>query len=48
MAFVYPHYQTYNSLIACFLVSWTLVMLTNIIMCAVVFHRYRKGLYHKF
>ena len=47
MAFVYPHYQTYNCLIACFLVSWSLVMLTNIIMCVVVFRRYRKGLYHR-
>lgn len=48
MAFVYPQFQTYNCLIACFLVSWCLVMLTNIIMCLVIFRRYRKGLYHKF
>ncbi len=47
MAFIYPQYLTYNCLIACFLTSWILVMLTNIIMCAIVFLRYRKGLYKR-
>lgn len=47
MAFVYPQFLNYNCLIACFLVSWCLVMVTNMVMCAVVFRRYRKGLYKR-
>ena len=47
MTFVYPQYQSYTCLIACFLVSWFLVMFTNIIMCLVVLIRYRKGVYRR-
>jgi len=47
MAFIYPQYLTYNCLIACFLTSWILVMFTNIVMCTIVFLRYRKGLYKR-
>ena len=47
MTFVYPLYQTYPSLIACFLVSWLLLMFTNITMNIVVLIRYRKGIYRR-
>ena len=47
MTWVYPHYPTYDTLVASFLVSWTLVLITNIIMSTVVFVRFRKGKYKR-
>ena len=47
MAWVYPRYQTYRSLVVCFLVSWILVLITNAIMATVILLRYRKGKYKK-
>ncbi len=47
MTFIYPQYQSYPSLIACFLVSWFLLMFANIIMNLVVLIRYRKGIYRR-
>ena len=47
MTFIYPQYQSYPSLIACFLVSWFLLMFANIIMNLVVLIRYRKGVYRR-
>ena len=36
-----------RSLIACFLVSWFLLLFANIIMNLVVLIRYRKGIYRR-
>lgn len=47
MNWVYPRFQTFPMLMCCFLVSWTLMMITNIAMVAVVYVRYRKGHYKK-
>ena len=47
MNWVYPRFQTFPMLMCCFLVSWLLMMLTNIAMVAVVYARYRKGHYKK-
>ena len=47
MSLVYPRYETYPSLMCCFLVSWLLLMVTNIGMCTVVLLRYRKGHYKR-
>lgn len=47
MNWVYPRFQTFPMLMCCFLVSWTLMMIANIAMVAVVYARYRKGHYKK-
>ena len=47
MTFVYPRYQSYTCLIACFIVSWFLLMVTNVTMNLIVLRRYRKGIYRR-
>lgn len=47
MAWVYPSYPAYETLVASFLISWTLVLITNILMTTVIFVRFRKGKYKK-
>lgn len=47
MTFIYPHYQTYSALAACFLVSWIFLFVLTLAMTAVVLLRYRKGKYKK-
>lgn len=47
MNWIYPRFRTFPMLMCCFLVSWLLMMLTNIAMVAVVYARYRKGHYKK-
>lgn len=47
MSVVYPKYETYPSLMCCFLVSWLLLLATNIGMSTVVLLRYRKGHYKR-
>ena len=47
MAFIYPMYPTYSCLIQCFAVSWGLTMVCNLVIFAVIYHRYRKGKYKR-
>lgn len=47
MVFIYPYFGTFDMLMACFLVSWTLVLLVNIVTFLIVYNRYRKGKYKK-
>jgi Na+-driven multidrug efflux pump len=43
MAWVYPHYMIIESLYFCFICSWILTMLVNLVMFIVVYTRYRRG-----
>ena len=47
MAFVYPLWPTYESLIWCFMFSWGLTALCNVVILAVLYHRYNKGKYKR-
>jgi putative MATE family efflux protein len=47
MRVIYPRYETYPSLMCCFLVSWLLLLVANITMSVVVLLRYRKGHYKR-
>ena len=47
MTFVYPRYQTFRCLMACYFVSWLLMLTTNLCMSTVVYWRYRKGRYKR-
>jgi putative MATE family efflux protein len=47
MRVIYPRYETYPSLMCCFLVSWLLLLIANITMSVVVLLRYRKGHYKR-
>ena len=47
MALIYPHYQTFDNLMLCFLVSWTITLFVNSIILAVVSARYKKGIFKK-
>lgn len=46
-AFVYPHYQTFSSLMLCFTVSWILMLAFNAVGCLVLTVRYHRGLLKK-
>ncbi len=48
MNLVYPHIESFRGLMFCYTVSWTLLMITNIIMVSVVYRRYTKGKYKRF
>ena len=43
MAWVYPHFLIIESLYFCFVCSWILTMLVNLVMFTVVYTRYRRG-----
>ena len=45
MTWIYPLKPTFHMLMACFLVSWLLMLVTNTVMFTVVYARYRKGKY---
>jgi len=47
MTWIYPRFQTYRMLVACFPVSWVFLFLLSATMVAVVLLRYRKGKYKK-
>lgn len=47
MRFVYPHFETFDNLMLCFLVSWLIVLVANSTALAVIMIRYRKGIYKK-
>ncbi len=47
MATVYPVHTSYINLILCFVVSWILTMICNIVILSVVYIRYRSGKYKK-
>ena len=47
MQLIYPSNPTYEMIMACFTVSWTLNVLFYIAIVAVVYHRYNKGIYKK-
>ncbi len=43
MLFIYPMHPTFTRLMACFLVSWILMLAFNIIAFTAVYTRYKKG-----
>ena len=43
MNFVYPYHQSFECLMACFLVSWCFMLLCNIVVFSLVYARYKKG-----
>ena len=45
MNLIYPVYQNFICLNACFTVSWTLLLVANIISFAILYSRYKKGKY---
>lgn len=47
MTWIYPRYTSFSCLMCCFLVSWLLMMVTNIVMTAVVYSRYLHGKYKR-
>ena len=47
MTFIYPKHENFHWLMACFLVSWVLMLIFNIVGFSVIYNRYRRGLYHK-
>ena len=47
MTFIYPLNPTYSFLMLCFTVSWILMLLCNITMCAFLTTRYLKGNYKR-
>ena len=47
MATVYPHFETFDNLMLCFLVSWLTVLAANIITLSIIMARFRKGSFKK-
>jgi hypothetical protein len=47
MQLVYPKNPTFETVMSCFTVSWTLNMLFNAIFVAIISYRYSKGKYKK-
>ena len=47
MLTVYPKHQTFEWLMLCFTISWSLMLLFNIAMFSVIYKRYAKGKYKK-
>ena len=47
MLTVYPKHQTFEWLMLCFTISWSLMLLCNIAMFSVIYKRYAKGKYKK-
>lgn len=45
MNVIYPKHESFSVLMACFLVSWLLMLVVNGIAYAIVYIRYRKGKY---
>ena len=43
MAFIYPYWTSFTSLMACFLISWTITLIINVIGYFVIISRYKKG-----
>ncbi len=47
MQFIYPHFQTFEWLMACFTVTWILLLIVHILFFSVIYIRYKKGIYRK-
>ncbi|MBR2354363.1 MAG: MATE family efflux transporter [Clostridia bacterium] len=47
MQVFYPMNPTFNMVMMCFAVSWTLILAFNSVAVAIVTHRYNKGIYKK-
>ena len=47
MATVYPHFQTFDNLMLCFLVSWLTILAANILTLSVIMIKFRKGVFKK-
>ena len=47
MTAIYPSHPTYANLILCFVVSWGLTMICNIVIFSFVYIRYKKGKYRR-
>ena len=44
MAFIYPHFMTFESLIVCFFISWWMVLIVNAIGYLIYNRAYRKSI----
>ena len=44
MAFVYPYWTSFTSLMACFLVSWFITLIINTVGFFIITSRYKKGM----
>jgi Na+-driven multidrug efflux pump len=42
MQVLYPHFETFWFVVVCFVVSWALRMLVNIVLYGVIAHNYRR------
>ncbi|MBE6601923.1 MAG: MATE family efflux transporter [Ruminococcaceae bacterium] len=47
MQLIYPKFDTFDAVMACFTVSWTLNAIFNAIFVAIISYRYSKGKYKK-
>jgi putative MATE family efflux protein len=47
MAFIYPLYPTYTSLVQCFVVSWGMTTVCNVVIFAIIYARYKRGKYKR-
>ena len=47
MRFVYPRFETFGNLMLCFLVSWLLVLVANVLALTIIMIRYKKGIFKK-
>ena len=47
MALIYPHFETFDNLMLCFLVSWLTVLASNIIALSIIMIRSGKGSFKK-
>lgn len=47
MSFIYPKYENFYCLNACFTASWLLLLICNIIFATVFYKRYQKGKYKR-
>ena len=47
MALVYPHFETFDNLMLCFLVSWLTILAANSLTLSVIMIRFRKGVFKK-
>lgn len=47
MQLIYPHFQTFSMVMACFAVSWLLILCFNSVAVAIFTHRYNRGRYRR-
>ena len=47
MQFIYPHFQTFEWLMACFTTTWILLLIVHLLFFGVIYARYKKGVYRR-